>query len=199
MFTGSKSSTMNKRLLPLRLYHFCVELAKKFDYKCIYDTVKKTNMYDNHTFILHGKKVVPTSIYDGIWIDPDSTCYHKGEDCDFWFSINGYVFVIVEVNNRFYIPKLAYDNDDWKEINNEELEDFAIDIINEKHLVRGYYIESLDFFIEQKLDDDIIYCGCWKGNTEEFKNRINETYPDDGEYRTQYLAVLQLIESLKAK
>ena len=49
------------------------------------------------------------------------------------------------------------------------------------------------------IDDDIIHCGCWKGNTEEFKNRINETYPDDGEYRTQYLAVLQLIESLKAK
>ena len=86
---------MNKRLLPLRLYHFCVELAKKTDFKCIYDTVKKTNMYDNHTFILHGKKVVPTSIYDGIWIDPSTVCDHRG-DGDFWFSIDGYVFVIVE-------------------------------------------------------------------------------------------------------
>ena len=156
MFTGSKSSTMNKRLLPLRLYHFCVELAKKFDYKCIYDTVKKTNMYDNHTFILHGKKVIPTSIYNGIWFNPDSTCDHEDED-GIWFSVDAYVFVIVEVNNRFYIPKSSYDNDDWKEINNEELEDFAIDIINEKHLVRGFRIENFDFFIEQKLDDDIIY------------------------------------------
>ena len=73
MFTSSKSSTMNKRLLPLRLYHFCVELAKKTDLKCIYDTVKKTNMYDNHTFILNGKKVIPTSIYNGLWYDsPES-------------------------------------------------------------------------------------------------------------------------------
>ena len=155
MFTSSKSSTVNNRL-PLRLYRFCVNYANKMKLKCIYDTVKQTNAYDNHTFILHGKKVVPTSIYDGIQIDPSTVCDHRG-DGDFWFSIDGYVFVIVEVNNRFYIPKSSYDNDDWKEINNEELEDLAIDIINEKHLVRGYYIESLDFFIEQKLDDDIIY------------------------------------------
>ena len=51
------------------------------------------------------------------------------------------------------------------------------------------------------LDDDIIYCGCWKGNSKEFKDRIDKVYPDDdGEYsvyRTQYLSLLQLIESLK--
>ena len=124
--------------------------------KCIYDTVKQTNAYDNHTFILHGKKVVPTSIYDGIWIDPSTVCDHRG-DGDFWFSIDGYVFVIVEVNNRFYIPKLSFDSCNLKKINNEELEDLAMEIINEKHWVRGDYIESVDCFIEQKLDDDIIY------------------------------------------
>ena len=101
MFTSSNSSTMNKHLLPLRLYHFCVELAKKTDLKCIYDTVKKTNMYDNHTFILHGKKVIPTSIYNGLWYDsPES---HKGWG-DFWYTVEGYIFVIVEVTDRFYIP-----------------------------------------------------------------------------------------------
>ena len=49
------------------------------------------------------------------------------------------------------------------------------------------------------LDDDIITCGCWKGNFKEFKDRINETYPDDGKYRTQYLGVIKLIETLKTK
>ena len=58
---------------------------------------------------------------------------------------------------------------------------------------------SSNFVKEQKLDDDIIYCGCWKGNTEEFKNRIDEVYPDDGEYRTQYLLVIKIIETLKTK
>ena len=155
MFTSSNSSTMNKHLLHLRLYHFCVELAKKFDYKCIYDTVKKTNMYDNHTFILHGKKVIPTSIYNGLWFNPDSTCDHEDED-SIWFTVDAYVFVIVEVNNRFYIPKLAYDNDDWKEINNEELEDFAIDIIHQRRMEEDN-VSHFNFVKEQKLDDDTIY------------------------------------------
>ena len=157
MFTDSKSSTVNKRL-PIRLYHFCVELAKKTDSKCIYNTVKQTNFYDNHTFILHGKKVVPTSIYDGIWINPDSTCDHTGEDCDFWFSIDGYVFVIVEVNNRFYIPKLSsFNEDNWKE-SKHPLKDLAIKIIHKKQLVKYFYnkIECFDTFIEQKLDNIII-------------------------------------------
>ena len=153
MFTSSKSSTMNKRLLPLRLYHFCVELAKKTDLKCIYDTVKKTNMYDNHTFILNGKKVIPTSIYNGLWYDsPES---HKGWG-DFWYTVDGYIFVIVEVNDRFYIPKLSFDSCNWKKINNEELEDFAIDIIHQRRMEEDN-VSHFNFVKEQKLDDDIIY------------------------------------------
>ncbi len=153
MFTSSKSSTMNKRLLPLRLYHFCVELAKKTDLKCIYDTVKKTNMYDNHTFILNGKKVIPTSIYNGLWYDsPES---HKGWG-DFWYTVDGYIFVIIEVNDRFYIPKLSFDSCNWKKINNEELEDFAIDIIHQRRMEEDN-VSHFNFVKEQKLDDDIIY------------------------------------------
>ena len=153
MFTSSKSSTMNKRLLPLRLYHFCVELVKKTDFKCIYDTVKKTNMYDNHTFILNGKKVIPTSIYNGLWYDsPES---HKGWG-DFWYTVDGYIFVIVEVNDRFYIPKLSFDSCNWKKINNEELEDFAIDIIHQRRMEEDN-VSHFNFVKEQKLDDDIIY------------------------------------------
>ena len=153
MFTSSKSLTMNKRLLPLRLYHFCVELAKKTDLKCIYDTVKKTNMYDNHTFILNGKKVIPTSIYNGLWYDsPES---HKGWG-DFWYTVDGYIFVIVEVNDRFYIPKLSFDSCNWKKINNEELEDFAIDIIHQRRMEEDN-VSHFNFVKEQKLDDDIIY------------------------------------------
>ena len=144
---------MNKRLLPLRLYHFCVELAKKTDLKCIYDTVKKTNMYDNHTFILNGKKVIPTSIYNGLWYDsPES---HKGWG-DFWYTVDGYIFVIIEVNDRFYIPKLSFDSCNWKKINNEELEDFAIDIIHQRRMEEDN-VSHFNFVKEQKLDDDIIY------------------------------------------
>ena len=155
MFTSSKSSTVNNRL-PLRLYRFCVNYANKMKLKCIYDTVKQTNAYDNHTFILHGKKVVPTSIYDGIWIDPSTVCDHRGDD-DFWFSIDGYVFVIVEINNIFYIPKLSFNEDNWKK-SKHPLEDLAIDLIYEKHLLSDDDdVECFDTFIEQKLDDDIIY------------------------------------------
>ena len=153
MFTSSKSLTMNKRLLPLRLYHFCVELAKKTDLECIYDTVKKTNTYDNHTFTLNGKKVIPTSIYNGLWYDsPES---HKGWG-DFWYTVDGYIFVIVEVNDRVYIPKLSFDSCNWKKINNEELEDFAIDIIHQRRMEEDN-VSHFNFVKEQKLDDDIIY------------------------------------------
>ena len=47
------------------------------------------------------------------------------------------------------------------------------------------------------LDDGIITCGCWNGDLKEFKHRIDEVYPDDGQYRAQYLAVINLIENLK--
>ena len=66
-----------------------------------------------------------------------------------------------------------------------------------KQIIRIGPIGSRKSYTVINLDDDIIHCGCWKGNTEEFKNRINETYPDDGEYRTQYLLVIKIIESLK--
>ena len=54
--------------------------------------------------------------------------------------------------------------------------------------------------------DDVVQCGCWnahKGGTlEEFKERINEIYPEEKErtlkYRREYLAVIAYFEAVRA-
>ena len=56
------------------------------------------------------------------------------------------------------------------------------------------------------VTDDIVQCGCWnahKGGTlEEFKERINEIYPEEKEstlkYRREYLAVIAYFETVRA-
>ena len=54
--------------------------------------------------------------------------------------------------------------------------------------------------------DDVVQCGCWnahKGGTlEEFKERINEVYPEERErtlkYRREYLTVIAYFEAVRA-
>lgn len=47
------------------------------------------------------------------------------------------------------------------------------------------------------FDDDIIWCGCFKGTLQDFENKVNETHKDNELYLKQYLGAINYIKSLK--
>ena len=55
------------------------------------------------------------------------------------------------------------------------------------------------------VDRDIVQCGCWNdyegGSLDEFKNRVDKTYPagnkDTLQYRNEYLAAIAMFERLR--
>ncbi len=47
------------------------------------------------------------------------------------------------------------------------------------------------------FEDDIIWCGCFKGTLQDFENKVNETHKDNELYLKQYLGAINYIKSLK--
>ena len=75
-----------------------------------------------------------------------------------------------------------------------------------KTILQAGPIGSRKDYTAYNVTDDIVQCGCWnahKGGTlEEFKERINEIYPEEKErtlkYRREYLAVIAYFETVRA-
>ena len=143
-----------KRYLSSGLFKFVKAFSDKVKHICVYNTVRKTNKYDKHTFMLDGKEVKPI-VYSGIWIDPDSECDHciRGADFDFWYTYDARVFIIAEVDKKFYIPKIDFTEGLWTE-SHHELEELSIDIASERRLVPEYF-SDYDTFLEQTFEDVI--------------------------------------------
>jgi hypothetical protein len=47
------------------------------------------------------------------------------------------------------------------------------------------------------FEDDIIWCGCWKGSLKEFEERVKETHKDNKQYLKEYLGFIKYLRSLK--
>ena len=47
------------------------------------------------------------------------------------------------------------------------------------------------------FEDDIIWCGCFKGTLQEFKDRVNATHKDNAQYLKEYLGFITYLKSLK--
>jgi uncharacterized protein YjbI with pentapeptide repeats len=47
------------------------------------------------------------------------------------------------------------------------------------------------------FEDDVIWCGCFKGTLSEFEAKVNETHKDNELYLKQYLGAINYIKSLK--
>ena len=45
--------------------------------------------------------------------------------------------------------------------------------------------------------DDIIWCGCWVGNLDDFEKRIKKTHKDNPQYLKEYLGFIKYVKSLK--
>lgn len=75
-----------------------------------------------------------------------------------------------------------------------------------KTILQAGPIGSRKDYTAYNVTDDIVQCGCWnahKGGTlEEFKERINEVYPEERErtlkYRREYLTVIAYFEAVRA-
>jgi hypothetical protein len=50
------------------------------------------------------------------------------------------------------------------------------------------------------FEDDIIWCGCFKGTLKEFEKKCKETYPDKThKHHKEYIGAIKYIKSLKLK
>ena len=47
------------------------------------------------------------------------------------------------------------------------------------------------------FDDDIVWCGCFKGTLQEFEKQVNETHKDNEQYLKEYIGFINYLKSLK--
>ena len=47
------------------------------------------------------------------------------------------------------------------------------------------------------FDDDIIWCGCFKGDLEQFERQVKETHKDNEQHLKEYLGFINYVKSLK--
>jgi len=47
------------------------------------------------------------------------------------------------------------------------------------------------------FEDDIIWCGCFKGNLEEFEAKCKITHASNEQYLKEYLGFINYLKSLK--
>ncbi len=47
------------------------------------------------------------------------------------------------------------------------------------------------------FEDDIVWCGCFKGTLEEFETKCKETHKDNEQYLKEYIGAINYIKSLK--
>jgi len=46
------------------------------------------------------------------------------------------------------------------------------------------------------VDDDVVWCGCFKGTMAEFKLRVEETHENNARYLAEYQAVIVFLEAV---
>ena len=47
------------------------------------------------------------------------------------------------------------------------------------------------------FEDDIIWCGCFKGTLQEFEDKVNKTHSDNPQHLKEYLGAINYLKSLK--
>ena len=47
------------------------------------------------------------------------------------------------------------------------------------------------------FDDDIVWCGCFKGTLKEFEIKVKETHKDNKQYLAEYLGFIKYLEEIK--
>jgi hypothetical protein len=47
------------------------------------------------------------------------------------------------------------------------------------------------------FEDDVIWCGCFKGNLEQFEAKCTETHANNEQYLKEYLGFINYIQNIK--
>jgi hypothetical protein len=47
------------------------------------------------------------------------------------------------------------------------------------------------------FEDDIIWCGCFKGTLEQFEDKCKETHANNEQYLKEYLGFINYIKNIK--
>ena len=67
----------------------------------------------------------------------------------------------------------------------------------EKRYIQISCIGSAKRMTTYCFDDDIIWCGCFKGTLESFEQKVKETHSDNEQYLKEYLGFINYLKSLK--
>src|SRR3990167_8586148 len=67
---------------------------------------------------------------------------------------------------------------------------------DKRYLQIGCIGSRKDMFI-YCFDDDIVWCGCWKGTLKEFEERVKRTHKDNKQFLKEYVGAIKYIRSLK--
>jgi hypothetical protein len=69
--------------------------------------------------------------------------------------------------------------------------------LNDKKIISISRIGSRNGMTVYDFDNDIIWCGCFKGSLDDFENRVNETHKNNTQYLKEYLGFINYLKSLK--
>ena len=67
----------------------------------------------------------------------------------------------------------------------------------EKRYIQISCIGSAKRMTTYCFDDDIIWCGCFKGTLESFEQKVKETHSDNEQYLKEYLGFINYLKALK--
>jgi len=66
-----------------------------------------------------------------------------------------------------------------------------------KRYIQVSCIGSLKRMTTYCFEDDIIWCGCFKGSLDEFESKVNETHKNNEKHLKEYLGFINYLKSLK--
>lgn len=117
------------------------------------------------------------------------------EDCNLEYSY-------FEDNNlkNTYFKNCNLDNTNFKKSNIDNTNLMFCNLQKtklDKRYIQVSCIGSLKRMTTYCFDDDIIYCGCFKGNLYEFEIKCKETHKNNEQYLKEYLGFINYLKAIK--
>ena len=103
---------------------------------------------------------------------------------------------LISANLRF--ANLSYANLSYTNLSSADLRSADLSSANlDKKYISVTRIGSANRMTTYCFDDDIIWCGCFKGSLAEFEDKVKVTHKDNKIYLSQYLGFIDYVKSLK--
>lgn len=106
----------------------------------------------------------------------------------------------MEIKDIYGEPLLSIDGDSLRgaDLRDVDLRDADLsNVITDKRYIQISCIGSAKRRTTYCFDDNIVWCGCFKGSLAEFEKKVKETHTDNEQYLKEYLGFIQYIKTLK--